>query len=333
MIMADKIILGRKKNGWSQEELADKLHVTRQAVSKWEGASATPDLQRILEMSNLFGVSVDYLVRDEIEAEETDFALEELVPAVRRVSMEEADEFLRIKKETAHKIALGVMLCIVSPICLFILVVCSELGLIPLSEDAAGGIGMMVLLAIVAAACAVFMMCGAKTKPYLFLDNEVIATEHGVTGMVEEQKRKYQSVYTKYNILGVVTCMISMMVLFAGAFFDGREMIEVICFCLMLGIVAIGVRFFVIAGITQSSFEKLLQEGDYSVQEKTRPSAAGTVAGAVSAIYWLVVTAVFLILGFTGREWGTCGLIWPIAGVLFPVVLIITRMIERNREE
>ena len=53
MILADKIIDERKKNGWSQEELADKLGVSRQSVSKWEGAQSVPDLQRILEMSKL----------------------------------------------------------------------------------------------------------------------------------------------------------------------------------------------------------------------------------------------------------------------------------------
>ena len=53
MILADKIINERKKLGWSQEELADKLGVSRQSVSKWEGAQSVPDLQRILEMSRL----------------------------------------------------------------------------------------------------------------------------------------------------------------------------------------------------------------------------------------------------------------------------------------
>ena len=52
MILADKIINERKKLGWSQEELADKLSVSRQSVSKWEGAQSVPDLQRILEMIN-----------------------------------------------------------------------------------------------------------------------------------------------------------------------------------------------------------------------------------------------------------------------------------------
>ena len=70
MILADKIINLRKKNGWSQEELAEKLNVSRQAVSKWEGAQSTPDLEKILMMSKIFGVTTDFLVKDEIEMEE-----------------------------------------------------------------------------------------------------------------------------------------------------------------------------------------------------------------------------------------------------------------------
>ena len=54
MILADKIIENRKKNGWSQEELADKLGVSRQSVSKWEGAQAVPDMKKIIQMSEVF---------------------------------------------------------------------------------------------------------------------------------------------------------------------------------------------------------------------------------------------------------------------------------------
>ena len=66
MILADKIIYLRKKNGWSQEELAEKLGVTRQSVSKWEGAQSVPDLERILQIGKVFGVSTDYLLKDDM---------------------------------------------------------------------------------------------------------------------------------------------------------------------------------------------------------------------------------------------------------------------------
>mgnify|MGYP000834729067 FL=1 len=55
MILADKIITLRKKAGWSQEELASQLGVTRQSVSKWEGAQSVPDLDKVVQMSRLFG--------------------------------------------------------------------------------------------------------------------------------------------------------------------------------------------------------------------------------------------------------------------------------------
>ena len=64
MILADKIAELRKKNGWSQEELAGQLGVSRQSVSKWESASSMPDLDKILKMSEIFGVSTDYLLKD-----------------------------------------------------------------------------------------------------------------------------------------------------------------------------------------------------------------------------------------------------------------------------
>ena len=62
MILADKIVSLRKKAGWSQEELAEQLGVTRQSVSKWEGAQSIPDMDKVVQMSRLFGVTTDYLL-------------------------------------------------------------------------------------------------------------------------------------------------------------------------------------------------------------------------------------------------------------------------------
>ena len=59
MILAEKIALLRRQNGWSQEELANQLNVSRQAVSKWEGGMSIPDLDKILKLSALFEVSTD----------------------------------------------------------------------------------------------------------------------------------------------------------------------------------------------------------------------------------------------------------------------------------
>ena len=69
MKLSDKIVSLRKANGWSQEELAEKLNVSRQAISRWEGATAQPDATNILQLSKIFGVTTDYLLNDEYESD------------------------------------------------------------------------------------------------------------------------------------------------------------------------------------------------------------------------------------------------------------------------
>lgn len=64
MTLAEKILSLRTTRGMSQDDLAEKLEVSRQSVSKWETAQSTPDLDKIIKMSNLFGVTVDELVRE-----------------------------------------------------------------------------------------------------------------------------------------------------------------------------------------------------------------------------------------------------------------------------
>ena len=99
MIFADKVVQLRKKSGWSQEELAEKLNVTRQSVSKLEGAQSIPDLEKILQLAQIFGVSTDYLLKDELA--EAEYTKSDYSSSVRRVSMEEANAFLQVKQATA----------------------------------------------------------------------------------------------------------------------------------------------------------------------------------------------------------------------------------------
>ena len=96
MILADKITALRKKAGWSQEELAEQLGVTRQSVSKWEGAQSVPDMDKVVQMSRLFGVTTDFLLKDELSEEEP--APEGCDSPLRRVTMAEASEYLALRR-------------------------------------------------------------------------------------------------------------------------------------------------------------------------------------------------------------------------------------------
>ena len=113
MIFADKLITLRKKAGWSQEELAEKLGVTRQSVSKWEGAQSVPDIDKILQLARLFGVTTDYLLKE--EQGEPEYTAEDDTPALRKVTLAQANDCLAKAQANAPKMALATALCIVSP--------------------------------------------------------------------------------------------------------------------------------------------------------------------------------------------------------------------------
>lgn len=185
MILADKIINLRKKAGWSQDELASKLNVTRQSVSKWEGAQSIPDMERIVRMSRLFGVTTDYLLKDELETEEFSSADADAGTSLRRVSMEQASNYLALRKAAAPRIALATLLCIVSPIVMIVLACACESSYFGISEDAAAGIGLCVMLCIVAAAVVIFIRTGHASAEFEFLEKEEFETEYGVAGMVK----------------------------------------------------------------------------------------------------------------------------------------------------
>ena len=67
--LSDKIIILRKQHGMSQEDLAEKLNISRQAISRWENGSATPDASNILQLSKLFNVTTDYLLNDDFKSD------------------------------------------------------------------------------------------------------------------------------------------------------------------------------------------------------------------------------------------------------------------------
>ena len=70
MTFGEKLQRLRKEQNWTQEELAEKLMVSRQALSKWESGAAIPDTENVIQISRLFSVSIDYLLNDAYQKEE-----------------------------------------------------------------------------------------------------------------------------------------------------------------------------------------------------------------------------------------------------------------------
>ena len=328
MIFADKLITLRKKAGWSQEELAEQLGVTRQSVSKWEGAQSVPDIDKILPMSRLFGVTTDYLLKD--DQSEPEYTPDDEVSPLPRVTLAQANDYLAKTQANAPKLALATALCIVSPIPLLALGTLREAGLFGIRDDLAGGIGIIALLVIIAAAVAIFMQCSASVRAYEFLQKQAIETEYGVTGLAKERRDAFAPQYDKANIIGTVLCVLSAVPMFA-AMMAGASFLVSASICLVLVLVACGVYAFVRVGTVQDAMNQLLEEGDY-----TRPNKAiKSRINALTAAYWLVVAAIFLWYTFGPYGNGQpqySWFIWAIAGVLYAALVIAVKaFMKKNR--
>lgn len=333
MILADKIIRLRKKYGLTQEELADKMNVSRQAVSKWESAQTIPDLEKILQLGQLFGVTTDYLLKDEIENEEYTDGVSE--PGVRKMTLAEANEYLLLRKVASIRIAIATMLCIISVFPLLLLGVASENPTFFLSEELACGIGVVAMFPIVAVAVAIFIRTGFASAPYEFIEKEPFETEYGVISFVKDAKKKYRSTYVRLNCIGTCVCILSPIPLLCAAFAD-NDIFAVIMLTVTMLIAGIGAMLFIVSGVRWASMQKLLKEGEYHPKEKNG------IKETVGTIYWLVVTAIFFLISFIDNdESGTMGnnwlswqrswIIWPIAAVIFVAVMMVLNLITDKR--
>lgn len=330
MILADKIVSLRKKAGWSQEDLAEKLGVTRQSVSKWEGAQSVPDMDKVVMMSRLFGVSTDFLLKDELEEEAPCAAAQDDDTPLRRVTMKQASAYLALRKAAAPKIAIATALCIISPVTLILLAGMSEVQRFPISGNAAAGIGLCVLLGLVALAVSIFLRTSAEAKEYRFLEEEPFETEYGVEGMVRQRQREYKDTHTRLVTVGVVLCVLAAVPLFAAMCINGSDLLYIAAVCALLVLVAIGCLALVTAGVYQGAMEQLLEEGDYTRPQKKHHKLMGTV----TMIYWLTATAVFLLYTYGPHGNGQprySWIIWAVAGVLYAAVMGIVRIISRSR--
>lgn len=317
MILADKIAKLRKKNGWSQEELAEKMNVSRQAVSKWESAQTIPDLGKILQLGNLFGVTTDYLLKDEIEDEE--FIGDALDTAVKKVSLAEANSFIAHRKWASFRISIATFMCILSPVALFFLAGASETGVLPVSEESAALYGLLALFLIVVSAVALFVHCGFQNAPYKYLDDEApFELEYGVRGMILEKKKAFRHTYTRSNIIATCLCVVSPIPLIASAF-THNEFLVITMLAVTMLLAAIGVFLFILNGVQWASMQKLLREGEYSPKGLKR----SRVKEAIARIYWISLTAIYLGWSFAANAWKISWIVFLLGGLLFAAVMAL----------
>lgn len=425
MILAEKIMRLRKQQGWSQEDLAVRLDISRQSVSKWESGASIPDLDKIIKISDLFGVSTDFLLKDEmdeipataIRSEEPVLTITKTVDAAnakvhtdavsaagakdqlynfdgsksgkpqetadivsaepsetggavcnaqgagtenkgigagnaawsdqgagtgnkgagsrinikeRKVLLDEANRFMEIVEQVARKIAIGVAMCILSPVMLIFLAGLAESGETNIAdkwitENAAAGFGVTILLLMVAGGVALIVFNSARLKKFEYLEHDLLELEYGIAGIVERKMEAFEPVRKRCLTAGVALCISCAVPLMMAVAFDSGEMVTVFCVDMILILVSFGVYMFIWSGMIQGSYEKLLEEGDYTREKKIENKKNENL----SKVYWGAVIAIFLGYSFVSMNWHISWVIWPCAGVLYGVVCGVAAMIRR----
>ena len=329
MILADKIMTLRKKCGWSQEDLADQLGISRQSVSKWESGMSIPDLEKIVKMSSLFGISTEYLLKDEIEGELPSETLATDDNILRSVSLEEANTYMDLVKETAPKFATCVSALIMSIVPLLLLGGMAETWPQKFSEEILCGIGLVILLGIVIACVIPIILNCMRFSKYDYLEKEEISLLYGVKGVVEKRKEDFEDTYRKAIATGVGLCIFAVIPLMLAGVMDemgASTMVAACVIALLFVFVSAGVFLFVSRGLVHESFTKLLQEGDFTPEKK----ANGKIVEKIAGVYWCVVTAIYLLWSFLTNDWGYTWLVWPVAGVLFGGIVCAVYLYKRK---
>lgn len=347
MNLAEKIIMLRKQKGWSQEALAERMEISRQSISKWELGTAVPELDKILKLSELFDVSTDYLLKDEIEAlpgkcsgkhpaetnaspeyisseNKTDYTETESKKAAY-ISRTDAVAFMEVRKQASKPMGIAIALFILSPICLILLA--GNYKILSVPEDLAAGIGVAILLFLVMIGVSILIFQDSKLSKYKYLETENLELETNTAETVRNRQKEYEPTNRNYTIIGVALCILAAIPVILAGCLNAGDAVTSFCTGFLLLWIAIAVYCFVSSSMITGSFDQLLQENDYTPENKE----INERIKYFPEIYWCIITSLFFAFGFMNNSWEKTGYIWPIAGILYVAVLGIVKTILRKK--
>ena len=377
MLLSEKIMSLRKRNGWSQEELAQQLGVSRQSVSKWESMASMPDIQKIMSMSELFGVSTDYLLKDELEelpvtavvatattaaATTTDSAdtatsdgiagtaastatgafsgddasTSKTVAPKLSVSLETATEYLDAVARTSRPASFAITLFILGPALLVSLATYSEdaLNFDPthISPDALGIAGVCLMMLFIAAGVGLLILQDMKLAKFKQFKEASLELQYGVEAAVRRRAESTESLRYMQQAAGVcLTILSAIPFLIASSF--GAGLTFAVGFLAAAILVSLGVYLLVYSGILRDGYRVLLQEGDFSHDEKSSKKDYESTAlkyRSLAKAYFGAITLLYMGYSFITKDWKSSWIIWPVSALLYHIALSILNALKKK---
>ena len=285
MSLGENLQFLRKKENITQEQLAEQLNVSRQSVSKWESDSAYPEMDKLLQLCNLFHCSMDDLVQKEIS----------------QVYIEDKADYDNHFNEFSKYVSLAV------GIILFGLSVMNLIYGINYFFPNVIGVAILVLMGI-------RHEDFKKKNPFIinFYKEEEI----------DKFNRKFSVMVTTAVSLFIIDAIIFMGAETAFPAIDENEYLESLIFCIFFLIIAAGVMLLVYAGIQKDKYDinKYNQMNDKKSEVYKKDSLTGSVCGCIM----LIATILYLIGGFVFSKWAMPTIVvFAIGGVCCAIADII----------
>jgi len=324
MILADKIIRLRKQLGWSQEELAEKMNISRQSVSKWESTNSIPDLNRIIMLADIFDVSTDYLLKDDVE--ESGSTNEATKANLTQISLEQSLKYVESKVEMSGLVTKGVMLCVCSVIPLFFFLAMAATNRMNINGDIAAALGIVSILIMVSLGVSFFIKTNLFESDIDPIENEPFELAYGVHSVFKEKLQKFKSTYNRRLSIGVFMFIISFVpLMLVSIFYGGTETVLMMLIVLLL-IISIGIYIVAPVSAKLDAYNNILKDCSVVTEKSKRTKRAEKLA----AFYWPLLVAIFLGWSLWTMDWGVTWVIWPVGAVLFAALIGLTELLEKE---
>lgn len=237
----------------------------------------------------------------------------------------EIERYLQVSKETSKQDALGVAIILLGVAILIFLNALAERGV--LVENIAQAMGVGGLLLLIALAVYIFIMAGMKGEKYEQLERTPVKIDPYLHDRIAQMKEGYRPGFARRIAGGVAIILLSVVALVTVAILEvGGDFTLMLLVAGLLVAVALAVGLFITSSSQMEAYDKLLNEGDYTLQHKS----GNSFAEKISSPYWMLVVAIYLTWSFISDAWGISWIIWPIAGVLFGLIAAISGSFGRQ---
>jgi len=326
MILAEKIAKLRKQIGWSQEELAEKMNVSRQSVSKWESANSIPDLNKIILLTDIFSVSTDYLLKDEVEHTNTISEDNEL--DIFKVTLEQASSYVDHEIEKAEITVKGVILCVCSVVPLFFLLAMEDTHRLNLTGNAAIAIGLVFILLMISIAVSFFVRASHNDSDFIAINNGQFELTYGVHGIFKENLKKFRRTYHIKLSISVMLFIVSSAPLMVGSIFSNDKVFILMMLIVLMLMIAIGLYIIVPVSAKYTAYNRILMEGDFEPSKRKELKRAAQLA----SFYFPLLAAIYLGWSFWTMQWGVTWIVWPVGAVLFAALYGLLELLRKEDE-